>query len=356
MEEAQMGCRLFSSTRFGCISAVALLMFLAGGHQTQAQTAGGQSGSSGYIDDAVPTTMLRLRVDSAFDNNRPDRAEFFYSQYQQQLIGAPGGVLYVNTPPSGHVAVPGDGKGKGKSGDLTFSQPGDLIGNPNARGLPRPETRVDFQDLTAYGEWAIDPRFSVFVEAPWEFLQAQQNGDFSGYADMNAGFKWAFIYNPDLVVSFQLRTFIPTGDSTQGLGTNHVSLEPALLLNEKLTDRLTMYAELRDWIPIGGTDFQGNVVRYGLGFGYLAYQNDMWSITPVVEGVGWTVLSGKETVPITPTLFQIQDAAGASIFNLKVGARVRFGEHSDIYVGYGRALTGDVWYKDIVRVEYRLSF
>ena len=32
------------------------------------------------------------------------------------------------------------------------------------------------------------------------------------------------------------------------------------------------------------------------------------------------------------------------------------GEQSDVYVGYGRALTGDVWYKDMVRVEYRLHF
>jgi hypothetical protein len=27
---------------------------------------------------------------------------------------------------------------------------------------------------------------------------------------------------------------------------------------------------------------------------------------------------------------------------------------SDIYIGYGRALTGDVWYKDILRAELRL--
>jgi hypothetical protein len=30
--------------------------------------------------------------------------------------------------------------------------------------------------------------------------------------------------------------------------------------------------------------------------------------------------------------------------------------NSSLYVGYGRALTGAVWYKDILRVEYRLMF
>src|SRR4051794_26730611 len=32
----------------------------------------------GYIDSAVPTSQFRLRFDSAWRNNRPTRAEFFY--------------------------------------------------------------------------------------------------------------------------------------------------------------------------------------------------------------------------------------------------------------------------------------
>src|SRR5437660_1305295 len=34
----------------------------------------------GYIDSAIPRTLLRLRADSAFNDNRPDRAEFFYAK------------------------------------------------------------------------------------------------------------------------------------------------------------------------------------------------------------------------------------------------------------------------------------
>ena len=29
---------------------------------------------------------------------------------------------------------------------------------------------------------------------------------------------------------------------------------------------------------------------------------------------------------------------------------------SDLYIGYGRALTGAVWYKDLLRLEYRYFF
>ena len=34
----------------------------------------------------------------------------------------------------------------------------------------------------------------------------------------------------------------------------------------------------------------------------------------------------------------------------------RLGEKSDVYFGYARPLTGEVWYKDFFRVEYRLNF
>lgn len=76
-------------------------------------------------------------------------------------------------------------------------------------------------------------------------------------------------------------------------------------------------------------------------------------MTPVTEVVGWTVLGGKESVTPFPT---VENAAGDTIVNLKAGVRVGVGPRSDFYVGYGRALTGDVWYKSIVRVEFRLAF
>ena len=33
----------------------------------------------GYLDTPIPQTMFRLRYDSGFDLNRPDRAQFFWS-------------------------------------------------------------------------------------------------------------------------------------------------------------------------------------------------------------------------------------------------------------------------------------
>jgi hypothetical protein len=191
------------------------------------------------------------------------------------------------------------------------------------------------------------------VEVPVRFLNPEVNSNASGLADINAGFKWAFVYEHDTVATFQFRTYAPTGDPFKGLGTDHVSLEPSLLIFQKLTDRLNLEGEFRDWIPIGGTDFAGNVIRYGLGLEYWILNSGDIRIAPVAEFVGWTVLGGKEFVN-PPGI--VQDAAGDTIVNVKLGARFRFGDHNDVYIGYGRALTGDVWYKDILRMEYRLAF
>ena len=52
----------------------------------------------------------------------------------------------------------------------------------------------------------------------------------------------------------------------------------------------------------------------------------------------------------------VKSAGGDTIVNAKIGARFTFGDAQSLYFGYGRALTGTVWYKDIIRVEYRMDF
>lgn len=294
-------------------------------------TGGGAVGSgaaTGYIDSAIPLSNFRMRFDSAYNNNRPDRAEYFY----------------------------------GKCGCFR------MAGDPSAPGPGLVESRVDYQDITGYLEMAFDNRMSGFIEVPIRFLNPLQNDNTAGLGDMNVGFKYAFVACPDRYYTFQFRTYIPTGDADRGLGTDHVSLEPAFLVHQQLSERIALDAELRDWIPVGGTDFAGNVLRYGVGLSYLALENCNYRVIPVAELVGWTVLSGKQlAVPgdnVDPNLIAVLDASGDTILNAKLGVRVGFGQlqgdsmfsRSDLYVGYGRALTGEVWYKDVVRVEYRLAF
>jgi len=274
----------------------------------------------GYLDNAVPFSHFRLRFDSAYRDTRPDRAEYFY----------------------------------GKCGCF---RPAD----PNAPGPPLPESSVDYQDISAYMEWAPRDRFSVFLEVPYRFLNPEKNNNVSGLADMNAGFKFALVRTDCRVVTFQGRIYFPSGDPDRGLGNDHVSLEPSILIAQNLSERLQLFGQFGDWIPVGGTEFAGNILRYGAGVSYTAVDNGRISISPVVELLGWSVLSGKEVIDLQGT---VANASGDTIINAKVGVRIGFGGarnqgmlgNSDLYVGYGRALTGETWYRDIVRVEYRLRF
>jgi hypothetical protein len=310
-----------------CIVATVTLLSVLPGRDArcQLQTA---SSNVGYIDDAIVQTRLRLRFDAAYDSDRPDRAEFFYAKC-----------------------------GCFRDGGL----------DPHAPGPPELETRIDYQDISLLFEYAFDKRLSAFIESPFRFLDPEQNANTSGFADLQAGIKWALIANQCDYLTFQLKTYAPTGDAGRGLGTDHASLEPALLYWGRMGKRTTVEAEIRDWIPLSSSsgagtgfndDFAGNVIRYGVGFAYDIFNcaDCGKRVAPVVEVVGWTVLDGLASGSndgVTPI---IEDASGDTIVNLKVGIRMASSRHDSFYVGYGRALTGDVWYEDIARAEYRWTF
>ncbi len=267
----------------------------------------------GYIDSAIPMTQLRLRFDAAYDLESPDRAEFFWPTW-----------------------------------------------TPGAPGPPIPEDEVDYQEYRTHLEYAVADRASVFAELPIRAVDPEFNDNTAGFSDIEAGLKYAFLMTDTSVASYQFRTYIPTGDGRRGLGTEHVSLEPGLLLFHKLSDRLIFEGEFRDWIPIGATDgFGSNILRYGAGLSYQAHQSCCYSVSPVAEFVGWTVLDGKKS----NAAGQLSEADGDTIGNLKIGTRITFNGNSfsacgaeSLYAGYGRALTGDVWYEDTFRLEYRMSF
>jgi hypothetical protein len=292
------------------IAALLLAAIVVGSACAQGTSGPRVSDSSvGYIDPAIPGDIFRFRFDAANNDRRPTRAEFFYPK-----------------------------------------------GAPRGPGLPDPEPSVDFQELSAYLEMMATNRLSGFVNLPVRFLNPEANPSHSGFADLDAGFKFAFLRTDDQVATFQFRTYAPIGDAHRGLGTRHVSLEPALLLYNRLTDRLGVESELRLWVPVGGTDFAGEIIRFGVGLHYDLYRTAHCTYTPVAEFIGWTVLDGKEAVvpPSGPAF--VHDAGGETIMNAKLGVRVKFGDRADFYSGYGRPLTGDRWYENIVRVEFRLLF
>ena len=113
-----------------------------------------------------------------------------------------------------------------------------------------------------------------------------------------------------------------------------------------------------DLHPIDGSSFAskgfaGDVFNYGFGPSYEIYRGERLRVAPVIELVGWRVLGGLET---NGDLLKVVSADGVNVVNLKFGVRTSIGNRSSIYAGFGQAVTHELWYKHIIRVEYRYSF
>lgn len=292
----------------------------------------------GYIDNPIVGNWFRARYDMAVNNPHPDLAEFFYAKYG--LAGGPG----VNPP-------------------------------ANAQFSPR---SVNFQVGTFYLELLVAPRLSVFAELAIQrtdmFFPDGTGGSVliknGGLGDTIGGFKYALYTDECRYLTAQLKVYAPTGDSHRGLGTHHTTLEPGLLYLSRISDRSYFQGELRYWIPIDGTDYAGNILRYGAGIGYdiVGSWRDPGPLNPyistrglrvtaVTEFVGWSVFNGRFT-PGGEQGTQVDSRAVPDTFtvvNVKPGLRFTHNMGS-IYTGAGIAITGDRWYSDLFRVEYRRMF
>jgi hypothetical protein len=213
-------------------------------------------------------------------------------------------------------------------------------------------------------EYGFNERLSLYGELPIRWIQPQgfvpDTGSFSnqsGLSDLRAGVKWALVAQDSRFLTLQLQGNFPTGDGLKGLGVEHFSFEPALLYNQNLNDIVNLEGQFGVVIAADGSDgiatasekFSGDVLYYGIGPSFELYRSDDFRFAPVVELVGWHVLSGFQTSTVS-------EAEGINILNLKVGGRFEFRNRSSIYVGYGFALTDDVWYDDLFRLEYRYTF
>lgn len=277
----------------------------------------GMAGSaSAFVDSALIGNRLRLRYDGLWTNTRPDRADFFTARTKAVVGG---------------------------------------------RGFNQPETNLDMQEFSTHVEMMISQRVSIFAEMPLRAVNPEVNGNRANIGDLNAGFKVAYSVEPDLVQTFQLRVYMPTGSADDGLGVGHPSIEPGLFVWQRLPWNCVLEAELRDWIPINGTVNAGNVLRYGVSLSRDFLLSDGgWNVRPVAELVGWTLLRGQETVsvPLNAEFTQfrtIVDESRSTIINLNLG--LRFGTAtSDVYLGWSHAMTGPAWFAEGFRLEYRWHF
>lgn len=110
----------------------------------------------------------------------------------------------------------------------------------------------DYQVYALQLEYALSERFSLvagkdgFVDLNPDDLLSNE----TGFANLAAGFKWAFLYNPEDRVAMSLSTQleVPTGNGDVFQGTGDGALIPAVNFL-KLTDRLQFSATLGFHLP-----------------------------------------------------------------------------------------------------------
>jgi hypothetical protein len=277
----------------------------AGGQKSDDDSIAIKESFVSFVDSAIPRNIMMMQITAGWRMNEPWRSEYFLAK--PQPVG--GG------------------------------------------GLSSIETSLDYQDISTYLEWAWTPWFSMFANFPYRWLNGEINGNINGFSDINYGFKLCTWSADNLVVTTQARIYQPTANPP--LGTEHWTVEPGVLFAYRYGAFL-LEGQGRYFVPLGGTDFAGQVAQYGLGISWKQQKKDFW-FTPVVECVGWTAITGKTLIASSATSYVIQDAHNQTILNGYFGFRWGY-TNMDFYLGYGRAFTGDYWSKDTFRFEMRYIY
>jgi hypothetical protein len=204
----------------------------------------------------------------------------------------------------------------------------------------------------------------------------------SGFSDMNLGTKSVLLDCELLLLTFQFKTYLPTGNFITGLGTGHVSLEPGLLFALKLTPDCYLQGEFAYWIPIGGDPlYEGDIFHE-----HFSLNKTLWCPCPGLRLVGtaelshWDVTGGDFTSPTLianvpnpnfmatgkgnkdmrgqPRFLKAPVAVSATTDMVSIGPGVRFYicDKLDIGVGSQIAVTEDHWEEELVRVDFRWRF
>lgn len=263
--------------------------------------------SSFFTESAKPVTQTRFYYDAGINGNGGgDRGEFFWAQ-----VGGRGPAAANNS------------------------------------------ANIFYHDLVIYTEAAVD-RFSVFATAPFRFIDGYNPALKSGpFSDMSVGTKTLLVDSELLLASFQFTTFIPTGVAAFGLGTGHVSLEPALLTALKLFPETYLQASIANRIPIAGTPgAAANVLHYHFSMNHtLAEPVVDTKIIGSLEFGAYSFLNGQ----VTPTGAAAVDAR-TTYFALGPGIRIVSCNKLDVGVGMQFAVTNSHFAQQLYRTEFRWRF
>jgi hypothetical protein len=276
-----------------------------------------------FVDSARPRTVQRFRNDHGWDLLFPDRNEFFWARQ----------------PVSGGGSGPGTPK--------TFPS------NKTYKGQPS----VNYNEFTFYNEIAASTRSSLFVELAYRNVGGRSGDYFAGFSDMNIGTKGVIFDSELLLLTIQFRTYLPTGNASQGLGTGHISLEPSLLGSLKLSPNAYLQGQVSEWIPIGGDGtYAGSLIHY-----HGSYNQVLCRFAPdspliaTFEGYGYTFQGGAYTNPSIASPY-ISNSTGTTYFNLGAGLRAVICNAVDFGGAISFPVTTSHFADPLLRLELRILY
>ncbi|MEM6468441.1 MAG: hypothetical protein AAF802_02645 [Planctomycetota bacterium] len=268
------------------------------------------------MDASQPQNHTRVRFESGYDWENPDRAEFLWSK-----LGGRGPQL--TTPP---------------------------------------ESSVDYQDIRLISEVGGD-KFSLTTELPLRFVDPTTLGNSGGFGDMVLTTKTVLFTGKQFQMTQVLRNQLATGAPASGRGTGHASMEPGFLFRYQRSCHSMMHSELKLRFPIAGDpDHSGPILRYGFGYARILRDSDTFAVIPTFEVVGWSVLSGRETVPSDLLgIADVNNLDGLNIVNLYPGVRIVRDAGGDLGVfelgfGAGLTVTSNHWYESMLRMDIAFGF
>jgi len=272
--------------------------------------------ASFFVDYARPRTVTRIRYDNLEDLVRPDRNQFWLMQ-----------VMPNHSDKTKH---------------------------------PITDLRARIQEVYVYQE-AAGARGSVFVEMPYRQLNSSYLPTQAGFSDLNFGVKSLFFDCELLQLTFQFRTYTPTGNGSLGLGTGHFSLDPSILAALKLGPETYFQGQFGNWIPIAGNSSLAGGVFYWLTSlnQVLWYPRPSSPLIGTLEMDGWSFENGGYTNAIlrngkAPQIWE--KGGGVSYFNIGPGLRQSICNRLDVGGAITWAASTAHWAQPWFRFEVRFLF
>ena len=268
--------------------------------------------ASFFADAVRPKTSTRFRWDYASHFAYPDRGEYFFAR--------------------------ADGKGRG----------------PKAFGALKAIPYADYNDLILVTEVGMG-NAGVQIAVPYRSVNSTPFGaDGAGFSDLTITAKTLLLDSELALFGFQMRTYVPVGQTGKGLGTGHVSLEPGLNFGLRASSETYLQVQVVEWIPLGGDkDYQGAHLRWAASINHILWRpiRDV-QLIGTLETTGISFQDGLFTDPaLGPTHLAKRTSAAVG-----GGLRLFFCDTFDIGVGWQHGMTGKYLIRDQVRFETRYRY